>query len=74
MRAKFRLQSVTDYGNQKRLEFNAVTSGSDENKSWAKFTPSGRIEMMVDNLPAVEGFSPGDEFYLDFTRAPRKEG
>lgn len=69
MRAKFRLNSITDHGNQKQLKFAAVTSGSDENKDWAKYTPCGSIEMSVDNLAAVEGMKPGDEFYLVFTKA-----
>lgn len=71
MRAKVRLNSITDRGWQKELLFNPVTGGkSPENASFWKATPSGSITLGVDNLAAVADMKVGDEFYLDFTKAP----
>jgi hypothetical protein len=69
MRAKVRLNSITDNGWQKVLKLAPVTGGSTENDSFWKATPNGSIELGVDNLPAVEGMKVGDEFYVDFTKA-----
>lgn len=30
-------------------------------------TPSGRMEMRIDNPPALAQFVPGKSFYVDFT-------
>lgn len=44
-------------------------SGSEENKSFSQFTPSGLLEMHVTN-PAAHGFfKPGHSYYLDITEA-----
>lgn len=76
MVAKFKLISVTDWGNTKRLDFRAVTGngnvcldpGAENHRFW-KATPSGELTMQVDNLPAVAEMKPGDEYYLDFRKA-----
>lgn len=46
-----------------------VTASSEENKSWAKYTPSGSIEMNIDNPEAYDAFELGAEYYVDFTKA-----
>jgi hypothetical protein len=45
-------------------KFSAVTSGSDENKTFWKWTPSGGIELssIRDEL-----FEVGKEYYVDFS-------
>lgn len=40
-----------------------------EDLSFSKATPSGRIEMQVDNPAAVEAMPVGKVFYVDFTPA-----
>jgi hypothetical protein len=47
-------------------KFQAVTSGSDENKKFFAFTPNGNIELSAirDDL-----FKLNKEYYLDFTPA-----
>lgn len=50
---------------QKSFEFTPVTGGSDENKSFWKWTPSGKLEFSCLN-PDVE-FEVGKEYYLDLT-------
>lgn len=65
VRAKFRCASV-EHGS---VKLEAVTSGSEENKTWAKYTPSGQLSMQIDNPAALEQFSVGGEYYLDITKA-----
>jgi len=67
-RAKFVCQSVTDHGDTKSVVLMPVTGGTDENKSFWKYTPSGKIEMSVMN-PDVK-FEPKKSYYVDFTEAP----
>lgn len=74
VRAKFKVQSVT-YNAPAGTEqpgsviLAPVTAGSEENKTFWKYTPSGRIEMQVSNMAALSEFKPGTEFYVDFTPA-----
>ena len=59
-----------------QLQFSAVAKseaypadGSDENNTFAKWTPTATLNMDVRN-PALWGkFKPGDTFYVDFTPA-----
>jgi len=74
VRAKFKVQSVTEFaptGTERNgsIVLSAVVSGSDENKSFWKYTPSGRIEIQTINGAAIDQFKAGDEFYVDFTKA-----
>jgi hypothetical protein len=50
----------------------APATGED-NKTWARYTPCGRIEMQIDNPPALEQFHIGQTFFVDFTPAPPAE-
>ena len=44
--------------------------GSDEDNTYAKFSPCGRLELTIAN-PALLGlFRPGQKFYVDFTPVP----
>lgn len=74
VRAKFQLHSITDHANSqaKTLKFGAVTAdGVPENERYHKYTPSGSLEIYVDNPPAVEQFKLGEQYYVDFTPAPK---
>lgn len=53
------------------VKFYPVTDGSEENKRFWAATPSGAIELGVANLEAVEGLELGDEYFVDFSLAPR---
>lgn len=81
MRAKMKVTGVRPFPaegekTQETLQFVAVAKseaypedGSDENNSFARWSPSANLEILVAN-PALFGkFAIGDEFYLDFTRA-----
>lgn len=74
MRAKMRVASVVKYDTTETLKFNAVckssgypADGSDEDNSFARWTPSAELTMQITN-PALAGkFAEGDTFYVDFT-------
>lgn len=70
VKAKFRCNSVTDYGQQKRAELNAVVSGSEENKSFAKYTPAGSLSLTIDEgTEANSFFEPGKHYYISIAEA-----
>lgn len=76
MRAKMKLTMVTRHENIETLQFNAVgpkgnypSDGSDENNTYAKFTPSGELKLTVTNPDLLGIFNLGDTYYLDFTPA-----
>lgn len=72
MRAKFKCNAVTERADGfKTAVLNPVTNGSEENESFSKYTPSGQLTIEIDpGTPAVDFFTPGKEYYLDFTAAP----
>lgn len=47
----------------------AVINGSEENKEFFRYTPSGRIRIGIINKTAFQRFEPGTEYYVDFTKA-----
>jgi hypothetical protein len=70
VRAKFYVVSRTELNGSAPsyiVKMNPVTSGSKENESFYKWTPSGSLELGTINAEAAEQFKPGKEFYLDFT-------
>lgn len=70
VRAKFKCNSVVNYEGSKTATLNAVCSTSDENKDFTKYTPNGKLEISIMNdAVASSFFEPGQEYYLDFTKA-----
>lgn len=71
-RAKFQCLSVTDHGWNKSVKLGVVYSRKDgtENRDFTKATPSGTIEMQIDNPAAAVQFIPQKYYYVDFTLAP----
>lgn len=80
MRAKVRVGSVspavTHEGvvTQERLVFHGVAKsggypedGTDEDNTFAKWSPSVLFDMQVTNPALIGKFTPGDTFYVDFT-------
>jgi hypothetical protein len=45
------------------------TNTVEEDKRFSKYTPSGKLEMMVDNGTVINRFILGKAYYLDFTEA-----
>lgn len=61
----FSTEKLTMYPVAKNGSYPA--DGSDENNTFAKFSPSGKFELSIAN-PALHGkFKQGDTFYVDFT-------
>lgn len=77
LRAKFSVEHVVDYGEaskgypNKRVKLNAVYSGDRniEDNQFSMATPWGTLEMMISNPNAIDFFTPGKKYYLDFTEA-----
>lgn len=80
MRAKMRITSINrEYEGQEELQFHAVakdgpypSDGSDEDNSYARYSPSGDLNLTVANPNLLGKFKEGDTFYLDFTPVPTK--
>lgn len=77
MRAKMRLNHIDKrHEGQETLYFNPVSrsdsypdDGSDENNTYAKFSPSGMLSLTVANPALIGKFAEGESYYLDFTPA-----
>lgn len=71
VRAKFLVNSVTAHnGGSVTVNATPVGGGSDENKSFSKYTPSGKLELYIDKeTPAHTFFEPGKSYYIDFSKA-----
>jgi hypothetical protein len=52
-------------------EFNAVTDGSEENKKFFEWTPSGSLKIGVYR---EDIFQPGQDYYLDISEAKAVPG
>ena len=76
MRAKFQVSKVERFASCENVHFVAVAKptaypadGSDEDNTYAKFSPSAKCEISIAN-PALFGkLNPGEKFYVDFTPA-----
>lgn len=72
VRAKFRVASVErhEYGAENVRMLPVYDGGEDsENRTFWQASPSGKIEMHINNPDAHGIFEPGSEFYIDFTPA-----
>lgn len=72
VRAKFECTNVEDQPEYecKNVSFLPVMDGSDENKSFSKYTPAGNVNLQISyETEAANAFEVGKEYYLDFTEA-----
>jgi len=72
VRAKFECVGIEDQPDyeSKSVSFSPVINGSDENKSFSKYTPSGSLNLQISyETEASNSFEVGKEYYLDFTEA-----
>lgn len=80
VRAKFQVTSVKKHF-CRDYQTDAVVTGSteviltpqydqsiEEDRRFAKATPSGTISLFIDNPPAALYLEPGQNFYVDFTK------
>lgn len=79
MRAKMRVGAIVPQSNgTESLTMFGVSrnegypeDGSDENNSYAKFSPSATFQLHLANPALVGTFEVGETFYVDFTPAPK---
>jgi hypothetical protein len=76
MRAKFVIASVEKFSGGEKVKFTAVgrsgaypEDGSDEDNTYAKYSPSASCEIYIANPALHSKFEPGQKFYVDFTPA-----
>lgn len=75
MRAKFQVSRVERWAGADKITCNAVAAksypadGSDEDNTYAKFSPSGELTLTIANPALIGIIEPGWKFYLDFTKA-----
>ncbi len=74
MRAKMKVTEVHDYGSRMNLKMSAVCKsdgypedGTDEDNTFARWTPSADLIMNITNPDLFGKFSVGQTFYVDFT-------
>ncbi|MFA5340257.1 MAG: hypothetical protein WC332_00630 [Clostridia bacterium] len=73
MRAKLKVANVVKNDSFEEVNFSAVSAnkypadGSDENNTYAKWTPSADLKMVITNPALIGKFYSGQEFYVDFT-------
>lgn len=72
VKAKFYIKSISAYAVGNGSVALAPATRGAENASWAAATPSGSIEMTINNTSAWDWFRDnlGREVYIDFTLAP----
>lgn len=80
IRAKFRCNYATVMewpaagvtSKNKKFNFSAIYGKDGENASFSKATPSGTLEITVDEgTLAFTEWVPGEEYYFNITRVPR---
>lgn len=82
MRAKVRVSGIVRYPDdgspvtQETVTFTAVSKsagypadGSDEDNTYARYTPSGEIRLAIQNPALIGKFAIDDRFYVDFSPA-----
>jgi hypothetical protein len=76
MLAKLQVSDVQSTVTSERLTLRAVSKssgypddGSDEDNSFARWTPSAELTMTVNNPELLGKFKAGDKVYVDFTPA-----
>lgn len=78
MRAKMKINHIDKrHEGYETLYMNPVArnsaypaDGADENNTYAKFSPSGMLSLTIANPDLLGKFQEGEEYYLDFTKAP----
>jgi len=67
--AKFKVGSVTDYGNNNiEANLSAVTNSSEENKTFSIYTPNASVKIHITNPDALDFFEAGKEYVCMFEK------
>lgn len=74
MRAKMEVTNVEKFDNAERVSFRAVAKsgaypedGTDEDNTFAKFTPDGEAHLLIMNPALLGKFEGGQRYYVDFS-------
>ncbi len=71
IRVKFeatkKVETSTATGNEFKVEMTTVTDGSDENKEFFKYTPSGKIALGILGPESDNLFVVGEYYFIDIT-------
>ena len=81
VKAKFRVTAIThtacNYGGEAgtRNDDSVVLEPvmDEANRTWARYTPCGKIQMTINNPIALDEFKPGECYFVEFSLAPQKE-
>lgn len=71
-RAKFSCKKIEQTNDTYRVTLEPVSSGSDENRDFFKWTPGGKIELQVVSSQTASQFKEGYDYYVDFTEVLEK--
>ena len=70
IRAKMKVESLELHGDGGgSVRMTPVTSGSPENESFFKWTPSGKLELGTVNKAVMDQLELGAEMYIDISPA-----
>lgn len=69
VRAKFRCHYKEETESGFTIKFSPVSSGSEENDRFYKYTPWGELVLGTVNKDAAVQFEVGKEYYLDLNAA-----
>ena len=76
MRAKFQVTQINRHPGCEVVHFAAIpkpsgypADGSDEDNTYAKFSPSAKCEITIANPALIGKLNPGEKYYVDFTPA-----
>lgn len=70
IKAKMKVQTVTLNGYSETTKLYCEYSNTPEDNSFSKATPSGNMELVIDN-PNAQGFlKPLKKYYITITEAP----
>lgn len=69
IRCKFRCTQKVEKENGFQVAFEPVTTGSNENEAFFKWTPWGKMEFGTINEDAAKQFLVGKEYYIDISLA-----
>ncbi len=84
VRAKFRCDEILQHSaytdsegvkhESRTVKMDAVSDDGGDNESWSEATPSGKLEMTINNPSAFDTFVINGEYYLDITPVEKAQG
>lgn len=79
MRAKLVVSQITRFAGSEQVKFVAVAAksypadGSDEDNTYAKYSPSADLSISITNPALLGKLNPGEAYYVDFTEVPKPD-